>query len=194
MINDPSQLVQRALENGATHAALLSPDAVEVEGRLAAFCRDPRCPFFGQSMSCPPNVSGPATFREKLTQTQYALVLRLEVDTASLIGEERQEVFKVLQQIVSETEFAAKSYGFINSEGFAGGSCKGSLCGEFDYCEVLAGTGSCRNPDTARPSMSGYGVNVGKLMKAAGWSQEIFTEAFEQEIEMMWLAGLVLVK
>ena len=194
MISDPSQLVQRALDNGATHVALLSPDAVEVEGRLAAFCRDPRCPFYGQSMSCPPNVSGPPGFREKLKQTQYALVLRLEVDSASLIGEERQEVFKVLQQIVSGTERAAQSLGFTESEGFAGGSCKESLCGSFDFCEELSGTGSCRNPETARPSMSGYGVNVGKLMKAAGWSEEIFTEVLEQEIEMMWLAGLVLVK
>lgn len=188
------QLLQCALNNGASQSALLPPRDVLVESRLAAFCRDPKCPYYGQSTSCPPHVSGPAGFKRKLNESQYALVIRFEVDSASLIGEERPLVFGLLQQIVAATERDAKALGFDNAEGFAGGSCKGSLCYEHDVCEVLFGNGQCRNPDIARPSMSGYGVNVGKLMKSAGWSSELFSSDADEDVQMMWLAGLILLK
>lgn len=191
---DIQHILQCALDNGATKAAFLAPDEVIVENRLAGFCKEPKCPFYGQSMSCPPNVSGPVGLRRKLEVSKYILVIRLEVDAASLLGEERFQVFAILQKIVADTECYAKSLGFPSSEGFAGGSCKGSLCHEHNYCEVLSGSGNCRNPDNARPSMSGYGVNVGKLMRSAGWSSDLFSHTSNQDNQMMWLAGMVLIK
>jgi hypothetical protein len=43
--------------------------------------------------------------------------------------------------------------------------------------------------------MSGYGINVGELMKAAGWSTNLFPSNRNDEGEQLsWVAGLVLVR
>ncbi len=187
-------IVQAALDNGASQAAVVSPEDIFAKDQFAAFCKDPGCPNYGKSMSCPPYVSGPAGFRKRLGKSQHAITIRLEVDAASLIGDERPQVFRLLQEITAATELKAKSLGFNASEGFAGGSCKRSFCDEHEFCRVLQGNGKCRHPNSARPSMSGYGVNVGKLMKAAGWGAKFFSFRDADEEQMIWLAGLVLIK
>ena len=188
------QIIQTALDNGASQAAVISPKDIFTKQSFANFCKDPGCPNYGNSMSCPPHVSGPEGFRKKLEQSQYAVAIRLEVDAASLLGDERPQVFRLLQEMTAATELKAKSLGFTKSEGFAGGSCKRSFCDTYDSCRVLAGDGTCRNPDTARPSMSGHGVNVGKMMKAAGWGAKFFSFRDKNAEQMVWLAGVVLLK
>jgi len=185
------QIMDCALENGATHVAVISPYDVTVKNHFADFCREPKCPGYGKSMSCPPNVSGPEGFRRKLAASQYAIVIRLEVDKASMISRERHDVFRILQEIAAVTEQKAKSLGFTGSEGFAAGSCKLSFCKKYDHCQVLHGNGECRHPDSARPSMSGFGVDVGKLMKSVGWSSTFLKNADQQEDQMTWVAALV---
>ena len=132
------QILDFALENGATRTTVISPGEVQVKNQFADFCREPGCPFYGKSMSCPPNVSGP--------------------------------------------------------EGFAAGSCRISFCKGYDHCQVLHGNGTCRHPDSARPSMSGFGVHVGKLMKSAGWSSTFLKDDGENKDQMTWVAALVLIK
>ena len=188
------QILDCALENGATRVTLISPDEVPVKNQFADFCREPGCPCYGKSMSCPPNVSGPEGFREKLAASQYAVVIRLEVDKASMMGRERHEVFRILQELTAITEQEAKSLGFTGSQGFAAGSCRFSFCKDYDHCQVLEGNGTCRHPDSARPSMSGYGVDVGKLMKAAGWPSTFMKDDGEQGERMTWVAALVILK
>lgn len=188
------QIVQAALDNGASHATVVSPEDIFAKKQFAAFCEDPGCPNYGRSMSCPPHVSGPEGFRKKLGESQYAVAVRMEVDSASLLGDDRPQVFRLLQKMTAATELKAKSLGFKASEGFAGGSCKRSFCDTHESCRVLSGNGKCRFPQSARPSMSGYGVNVGKLMKAAGWGARFFSFRDDKEEQMVWLAGLVLLK
>jgi len=62
--------------------------------------------------------------------------------------------------------------GYANSKVFAGGSYKQFFCSSHAYGRVLAGEGECRIPQFARPSMSGYGVNVSEMMKTAGWTSD----------------------
>ena len=186
--------MQTALDNGASQAAIVSPEKIFTKKQFAAFCKDPGCPNYGESMSCPPHVSGPEGFRQKLEESQYAVAIRLEVDAASLLGDERPQVFRLLQEMTAATELKAKSLGFTASEGFAGGSCKRSFCNEHDGCRVLSGDGRCRYPDSARPSMSGHGVNVGKMMKAAGWGAKFFSFRDTDAEQMVWLAGVILLK
>ncbi len=188
------QIMDCALENGATHVAAISPDEVQVKDQFADFCRDPGCPFYGKSMSCPPNVSGPEGFRKKLAKSQYAVVIRLEVDRESMMGKERHDVFRILQKVAAVTEQKAKSLGFTDSEGFAAGSCRISFCKGHGHCQVLKGNGTCRHPDSARPSMSGYGVHVGKLMKSAGWGSTFIKKDSNKDDPMTWVAALVLLK
>ncbi|WP_419174876.1 DUF2284 domain-containing protein [Desulfosediminicola sp.] len=188
-----SELIAYAESIGVTRAARISPQSVLVESRLAAYCREPKCPYFGQSMSCPPHVSGPAGFKKLLAQSRHAIVLRIELDGDSLHGNDRPESMRLLHSLTAAVELEAKRKGFDNAQGFAGGSCKRSFCDDYDSCAVLSGEATCRFPDQARPSMSGYGVNVGELMKEAGWSNNLFAEdQQDKEKQMAWIAGLVL--
>ena len=188
------QIMDCALENGATRVAVISPDEVSVKNHFADFCKEPGCPCYGNSMSCPPNVSGPDGFRKKLAASQCAVVIRLEVDKASMLGRGRHDVFRILQELAAVTEQKAKSLGFTGSEGFAAGSCKFSFCKKYDHCQVLHGNGECRHPDSARPSMSGFGVDVGRLMKSAGWGSTFLKNDGKQEDQMTWVAALVTIR
>lgn len=184
-------LVKFAERAGATGARHLPPASVQVEDKLAVFCCEPKCPYYGQSMSCPPHVSGPEGFRKLLQSCKHALVIRIEIQSASLHGADRPAVMRLLHEITAEVEMEAKRLGFPESIGLAGGSCKPSFCPEHPNCRVLAEHGECRHPHHARTSMSGYGVNVGELMKSAGWSNKLFSLDDEDE-SLAWVAGLVL--
>lgn len=186
-------LVNFAVHAGATKARCLPPESVRVEDRLADFCREPKCPYYGQSMSCPPHVSGPAGIRKLLQSCGHALVIRIEIESASLHGADRPAVMRLLHEITAEIETEAKRLGFPESIGFAGGSCKESFCPEHPNCRVLTGQGECRHPHHSRTSMSGYGVNVGELMRSAGWSNRLFSSDDEEE-QLAWVAGLVLLR
>lgn len=50
-----------------------------------------------------------------------------------------------------------------------GGSCKALFCADEPACRRITDGGPCRHPDRARPSMSGYGIDVSRLMAQAGW-------------------------
>lgn len=154
---------------GATRAAVIPAEAIPVEDHLAGLCRDPRCPSYGLSASCPPHVSGPAGFRELLKKFRHAVVFKIEVPQEILLSSERQEIFRLLHQIAAAIENEAGEMGYTRSRAFAGGSCKGLFCADKAGCRVVDEGGPCRNPDRARPSMSGFGIDVSKLMAAAGW-------------------------
>ena len=186
-------LLQFAENAGATKAGRLPPECVSVEDQLADFCRDPKCPYWGQSMSCPPYVSGPEGMRKLLRAAKHVLVFRIEIQSSSLHGEDRPVVMRLLHEITAAIEIEAKRLGFPKSYGFAGGSCKPSFCLDQPNCRVIAGEGECRHPQQARPSMSGFGVNVGELMKSAGWSNTLFSApGIGKNEELSWVAGLVL--
>ena len=189
------KLIEFALHIGATKVKCLHPSIVSVENKLAGFCEEPKCPHWGQSMSCPPHISGPDGLREILRSCKYVLVLRIEIQSESLHGADRPEVMRLLHEITAEVEKEAIRLGFTKAMGLAGGSCKPSFCHDQLHCRVLEEQGECRHPEHARQSMSGYGVDVGKLMQAAGWSTNLFTTSDENGDEQLsWVAGLVLLR
>jgi len=188
-------LMAFATHIGATKVKRLSPESVCVEDKLADFCQNPKCPSWGQSMSCPPHVSGPASLRKLLQSCRHAIVIQIEIQSSSPHGDGRREVMRLLNEITAEIETEAIRLGFIKSAGFAGGSCKTSFCHDKLHCRVIDEQGECRHPKHARPSMSGYGVNVGELMKSAGWSANIFSLNDDgEEGQLSWVAGLVLLQ
>jgi predicted metal-binding protein len=84
--------------------------------------------------------------------------------------------------------------GFTGSRAFAGGSCKNIFCGDQPACRVLAEKGDCRNPRSARPSMSGFGINVTEMMQSAGWPLKPANPGDASDSESMtWVAGLILI-
>jgi predicted metal-binding protein len=169
-VNELEGPLRVAVQMGADGARVISTADISVEDDLAELCREPRCESYGCSPSCPPHVSGPTGFRELLKTHKKAVVFKIEVPFEVLVSSERRELFALLHEIAAGVERAAIDLGYANSKGYAGGSCKRIFCHDHPHCRVLQEGGACRNPDRARPSMSGFGINVSKLMKAAGWT------------------------
>ena len=168
----------------------INPRDISVAEDLAELCHDPRCENYGLSANCPPHVPGPAGFRKWLEDYQAAIVFKIEVPAESLLSDQRREIFRFLHEIAATVEKSALAKGYVKAKSFAGGSCKQLFCWNHRICNVLDGR-ECRNPDYARPSMSGFGVDVSKLMALAGWKLEWHTE--ENKTEMGTVCGLVLI-
>lgn len=189
-----SELIERARLAGASDAAVINAGDIVVENDLAKLCREPRCQNYGLSKSCPPNVGGPDAFRQWLGEYQRALVIKIDVPSEILLSDERGEVMQLLHEIAAAIEQAAIDMGYTDSKAFAGGSCKMLFCGEHPDCRVVDRGGRCRHPEQARPSMSGFGVNVSKLMQAAGWNlKRVQHGADVHEDSMAAVSALVLI-
>ncbi len=165
-------LLQTAHSLGATDAAWVLSHNIEISDELAALCQNPACENYGASFRCPPNVSGPDGFRKRIQQGTDAMVFKISVSSDIMFSHQRIEIFRLLHEIGSSIENKAKQMGYEKSCAYAAGSCKKLFCGEHIRCNVLSGEGPCRHPDMARQSMSGFGINVTKLMELAGWKSE----------------------
>lgn len=155
---------------GATDAKVINTAEIVIEDNLARLCVAPQCENYGLSAKCPPNVSGPDGFRKLLQNYRRAIVFKIDVPSEVLFSNDRLEVFGLLHEVAASIELSAIRMGFSESKAFAGSSCKKLFCGDYPRCRVIGEGGECRNPDRARPSMSGFGINVSKLMQAAGWA------------------------
>lgn len=188
------ELIELACKLGATDAAVISAADISVEDDLAGLCRNTRCESYGLSASCPPHVAGPAGFRQLLKHFKRAVVFKIDVPTDMLFSDGRSELFRLLHEIAARIEQSAVEMGYHNSKGYAGGSCKSIFCRNQPDCRVVDRHDVCRNPQRARQSMSGFGINVPKLVKSAGWK---FTDASQRkdkhEKSVATLYGLVLV-
>jgi len=172
-----NELVQYAYELGATDVAILSTRKIMADHYFADRCKEPRCENYGLSKSCPPYVSGPFEFRKQLENFRRAIFFKIDVPSEILFSGERREIFQLLHQTAAGIENEAVKRGYINSQAYAGGSCKKIFCYDHPECNVVSKNGECRHPQYARPSMSGFGINVSKLFEAAGWSMSLATRS-----------------
>lgn len=187
-------LVRLAIDSGASRAATISTAYISAEEKLSKLCSQPKCKNYGLSRSCPPYVTGPEAFNKYLTDKKYAIVIRIDLSTDVLFSEQRAEIMYLLHEITAKVEKAAITNGFSDSKAFAGSSCKKIFCRDEPDCLALSANGECRHPDIARPSMSGYGINVSKLMAAAGWPAKIDVRPRQsEEGSMSWVAGLIVI-
>ena len=187
-------MAEDAIGLGATSSAIISSKEIQVKEDLAALCNGEYiCPNYGLAANCPPHVEGPVGFRTWLAQSEYAIVVKIELPTSVMFSDERRGVMQLLHQIVAGVEEKAIEMGFADSKAFAGGSCKALFCDDEENCRVLAENGPCRHGETARPSMSGFGVDVTQLMRSSGWPA---SKAENPEVSgndaTSWVAGLVL--
>ena len=188
-MNKFSDLLELACHLGAGAATLIKVEDIVVRDELAGMCLNPRCEGYGRSLSCPPQVAGPQGFREMKADYTTALVFKLEVPKAVAFSFERNEVLALIHEIGARVEKVAREHGAVKARAFAGGSCKELFCADYPECRVLDEGKACRNPDLARPSMSGHGIDVSKLMETAGWSQKLVVDKDEP---MATFTGLVL--
>ena len=178
-------LLQTAHSLGATDAACIPSNKIEISDELATLCENPKCEHYGASFRCPPHVSGPKGFRKRIKAYKDAIVFKITVPSEIMYSHQRIEIFRLLHEIGASIENKAKQMGYAKPRAYAAGSCKKLFCGEYLECNVLSGKGECRNPDIARQSMSGFGINVKKLMELAGWKSE--------KSEMQPACGVILI-
>jgi predicted metal-binding protein len=191
---DIKKLTRLAMDLGAHDAKAVSSSDIQVDESLASLCREPGCPCYGQSASCPPYVGGPNAFLEMAEAMDRAVVFKLDVPSEALLSSERGDIMGLLHEIAAKVEQTALSQGAEKAQGFAGGGCKELFCSEHAGCRVVDEGGPCRNPGLARPSMSGFGVNVGKLMETAGWPMWLVQDESNPHGESLGtVVGLVLV-
>lgn len=187
-------LIAEALRSGVTAAAVVRAADIPVDRRLADMCREPRCEGYGQSMSCPPHVSGPDGFRKQLQRFSRAVFFKIDVPSELLFSSERREVFLLLHELAAGIEQQAAAMGFPDARAYAGGSCKQIFCHDKPGCRLVAGKGPCRNPQSARPSMSGFGIDVARLIQKAGWRERLATGGTAPDAARMTpVYGLVLI-
>jgi predicted metal-binding protein len=189
-----SDIVQKAYEFGATGVSIIPTKKIIVDYNLAARCKEPRCENYGLSKSCPPYVSGPIAFKNLLQKFQQAVFFKIDIPSEILYSGERREVFELLHHVASGIEKEAIKIGYPNAQGYAGGSCKKIFCHNHSECLVISKKGKCRNPQYARPSMSGFGINVSKLFEAAGWKMSPTNHNKDAAAtKMTYVCGLVLI-
>jgi len=188
------ELEHMACRLGASSATCISTGDISIEDDLVRMCREPRCENYGLSSKCPPHVGGPDEFRELVNNFKHALVFKIDVPSDTLLSSDRQNVFRTLHEMAACIEQSAVTLGYPQARAFAGGSCKQLFCHQHPFCRVLKENGSCRNPHLSRPSMSGFGINVQKLMHTAGWPMTWVTgkdKAKKQSVSPV--CGLVLI-
>ncbi len=187
-------ILTMAHRKGVSDAVIISPDLIPVDDKFAGFCKEPGCPGYGQSLSCPPHAKGPDWFIEQIKTYAHALVFKFDVPTTSLLGNERLDLLGLIHETAAQLETFSKEKGFGRARGFAGGSCKEVFCAAHLNCRVLHDKKSCRNPDRARQSMSAVGINFLKLSRAVGWKMKVITSSTDPEkVPMGIVAGLILI-
>jgi len=194
MKEDLDKLILLALSLGASEAHNLSSADIVVEDQLALKCIEPKCENYGKSFSCPPYVDGPDAFREITRTLTQSIVVRLVVPSVMLLSWEQVDVGKILHEMVATIELEAINMGYTESAGFAGGSCKDLFCQDHLSCRQIEENAPCRHPDLARPSMSGFGVDVFRLIKSCGWETNLnIVDELPEDDQLSWVAGLIMI-
>jgi predicted metal-binding protein len=192
--NELKALIQDAQKAGASEAKIISTKEIVVDDNLADMCRKPRCENYGLSKSCPPHVSGPSAFKKKLEKFHRAIFFKIDIPSDVLYSSERRDFFQLLHEIAANIETSAVEMGFVRAQAYAGGSCKKIFCRDHAECLALSEGGKCRNPRYARPSMSGFGINVAKLFKTVGWKMNWTSHDTNSDAtQMANVSGLVLI-
>lgn len=149
------KLVKEALEAGADKAAVIDISKVVVSESFRTICEGNRCGNFGRNWSCPPYSDGDIHQMMSMVKSYrfcllYQIISQLE-DSFDFEGMmEAGDRLCSLGQRLSEKlpEILSKSYLHLS------GSCR--LC---EKCARLTGN-TCRHPEKAIRSISGYGIDV----------------------------------
>ena len=157
------RLIEKALELGATRAAVIDVKAIVFDRVFRDMCASNACGMYGKCYMCPPDVGEIDTLMQEAKQYDYALVYQtvseLE-DSYDFEGmlEARRRMPKLSQSLRKTFEDASFSRVLHLSVG---------NCGVCKICAKKTGE-PCRFPKLALPSLEAYGINVSELAKSAG--------------------------
>jgi predicted metal-binding protein len=189
----------KALELGASKAAVIKAGDIPVDERVTLKCQIPRCFGYGVGAHCPPNTLKPAELREHLKKYSWAVFFIKDVPSEVIVREkatikERVAAYQHLCRTVNEIEAMAFYDGHYLAVGFAAGSCRHTFCSQDETCQAMEGK-RCRFALRSRPSMEAVGIDVYRMVATAGWDiYPIGSSAKPEEVPKGTLAGLVVVR
>lgn len=189
--NAIGRLMKKAADLGAADVRVVLVSQIPVQDDIVELCMPPQCDGYGQSANCPPHSMTPAEFRELLTGYDCAVVFKVEAPMEILLSDEKDSVGRLVQETAAALEKFAIELGYPASRALAGDCCKRLFCNDHERCNVIYGGGECRNPEKARTSMSGLGVNFNRLNRVLGWQASGETDEGAGAMGMM--VGMVLV-
>lgn len=195
---DLEQYKGKALELGASNAKIVTADEIPVDERVTLKCQIPRCFGYGTGAHCPPHTLKPEELRTVLEKYRYGILFTLEVPPEVIVRDKatikkRVAAYQQVYKIVTDVESAAFYDGHYLTFGFGAGSCRHTFCGLEEDCQAMRGE-KCRFSLRSRPSMEAVGIDVYKMVTAAGWDiYPIGSGAAPQDFPCGVLAGIVIV-
>ncbi len=196
---DLERYAQKALEMGATRAAVIKAEDIPVDERVVLKCQIPRCFGYGVGAQCPPNTLKPAELRDLLQKYHWAVLFAMDVPPGVIIRDkatikERVAAYQHLYKMVTEVESMAFYDGHYLAFGFGAGSCRHTFCGQQENCQAMEGK-KCRFSLVSRPSMEAVGIDVYQLVARQGWDiYPIGSSAKPEDMPKGVLAGIVIVQ
>ena len=189
----------KAVELGASKAKIIRVEDIVVDDRIPLKCRIPRCFGYGAGAHCPPNTLSPEALRALLSKYHWAVLFIKEVPSGVIVRDkatikERIQVYQEVYKIVSDVESMAFYDGHYLAFGFAAGSCRHTFCSQHETCQAMEGK-RCRFSLLSRPSMEAVGMDVYKMVTAAGWDiYPIGSSAKPEDVPKGTLTGIVIVQ
>ena len=148
------QLIDKAIELGASEAKLIPADSIVFDSRSYLKCRF-GCNRWGKYWTCPPHLDlSPERFMDAFAQYRRAVVIK---SSDPKIG---QDVTVAIEKEAMMTLGCTFAFAMV-------------LCVECDEC---AYPDPCRYPHLARPSMDAYGIDIGKTLAPLGFKVEFDDE------------------
>jgi predicted metal-binding protein len=141
----------------------------------------------------------PSELREILKQYRWAVFFIKDIPSEVIVRDkatikERVAAYQEVYRMVSEIESMAFYDGHYLAFGFAAGSCRHTYCGQHATCQAMTGD-RCRFSLLSRPSMEAVGIDVYRMVAAAGWEiYPIGSGAKPADIPKGTLAGIVIVQ
>ncbi|MCX5893919.1 MAG: DUF2284 domain-containing protein [Deltaproteobacteria bacterium] len=123
LAQDLERYVRKALELGATRAAVIKAEDIPVDERITLKCQIPRCFGYGVGAHCPPNTLKPAELRDLLKKYSWAVLFTLDVPPEVIVRDratikERVAAYQQVFQLVSDVESLAFYDGHYLAFGF----------------------------------------------------------------------------
>lgn len=195
---DLETLKQEALELGASMAAVIPADWVEIDERVRLKCFIPMCPHYNKNLFCPPNAPSLDLMRNAVRRYSWSVLFAVDVippeqfTDRSVEREAATNWSKKCMEITGRIEVAAFGRGYYLAMGLSQGSCLKALCGQ-KRCLVLDG-GKCPHPLQSRPSMEATGIDVYRLVTKVGWDiYPVYRSVDPSKVPKAMSAGIVFV-
>jgi len=151
--------LERAIESGATHAAVVDTEKVVTANWVRLKCQY-GCSTYGTRLTCPPYSPAPDYTGRMLKEYERGLLLLYRVE-----AKEEKKRRKAVRNAVADLEREMFLDGYYKAYGMGAGPC--NLCRNCDL------TAPCKHPDRARPSMEASGIDVYQTARYAGFEMEV---------------------